>query len=954
MGAEREKLMSTKLYYIERASMLQRTEQASRTSLLSKATEIFNRAESIDSRGVWTTVVRGSLNLAASKNPDAIKAFMHALNEDSANAAALVGLGSAQLRTNDYKGALKTYQKILSLYPTMQPDPRLAIGVCYHRLQMADEASAAFTRAVEIDPRNSDALALLARVEWNQARADGNAELLEQAIERVKAAFESNKKNSSVLNLVGEGMYFKGLYQKAELVAKAAIANTDSASLKAEAQGILAKSFHAQGKFAEASEMYSKATDVGPSSIPYIFGLGQMHIQNGEHQKALDCFEKILAKDPENLEALKKVASVCADHPKFADKSLFFFGKLQALIRKFNGEDTKADEENAVIFPDPVMQMELAKIYEGINLKTALKGYLNALSILETQDSTASAIEVLNNIGALYHRDAQTTDDYELAKSYYLRALAAIDASKNAQPEKADLKITVRYNMARLDEHIGNFEKAAAEYHSIVDEHPSYYDCYLRLAAMAPNFEESRGYIRKGLVVDRKSCLLMLGSSFYDDASNKLNLREARKTFEEVLQKADKHDHFALCSIGNIYLVISRIDSKLKETHIKRALEFFDKAVRVDSKNVFGAAGVGICLAELGHFERAREVFTQVLEGSVNMPPVSIGLAHVLTELGQPKLAIMHYERVLKKSNEKAYILQCLARANYIVAKSEKDPAAMRQSLLCIQRAIRMEPGKHALWYDLALVKQQYAQVMNDQPADRRTVGELKTALVGLQLSQRQAVPISVKTVTLTEKKRLFAYLGDKKDSHGYDAKLARERASYSKDLQRLSEKKIHETSVLEEQQIERLQAIKLEQQRVERSQMEAERARQEKLQKEREEIERARREIMQKVKEDNRKERELKEQAEEEEAKRPAKRKKQEGDSDTDGHSDAHAVDRDEERKEKKTRRKKKEGTDEGKERKGRKREKEREAMDVADQELTRLGRPSGLSKAIVDSDDE
>ncbi|KAJ3212608.1 hypothetical protein HDU82_008830, partial [Entophlyctis luteolus] len=427
MGAEREKLMSTKLYYIERASMLQRTEQASRTSLLSKATEIFNRAESIDSRGVWTTVVRGSLNLAASKNPDAIKAFMHALNEDSANAAALVGLGSAQLRTNDYKGALKTYQKILSLYPTMQPDPRLAIGVCYHRLQMADEASAAFTRAVEIDPRNSDALALLARVEWNQARADGNAELLEQAIERVKAAFESNKKNSSVLNLVGEGMYFKGLYQKAELVAKAAIANTDSASLKAEAQGILAKSFHAQGKFAEASEMYSKATDVGPSSIPYIFGLGQMHIQNGEHQKALDCFEKILAKDPENLEALK------------------------ALIRKFNGEDTKADEENAVIFPDPVMQMELAKIYEGINLKTALKGYLNALSILETQDSTASAIEVLNNIGALYHRDAQTTDDYELAKSYYLRALAAIDASKNAQPEKADLKITVRYNMARLD-----------------------------------------------------------------------------------------------------------------------------------------------------------------------------------------------------------------------------------------------------------------------------------------------------------------------------------------------------------------------------------------------------------------------------------------------------------------------------------------------------------------------
>jgi RNA polymerase-associated protein CTR9 len=73
---------------------------------------------------------------------------------------------------------------------------------------------------------------------------------------------------------------------------------------------------------------------------------------------------------------------------------------------------------------------------------------------------------------------------------------------------------------------------------------------------------EAREIIRKVFNVDRKAALLMLGVSLFEDTSDKGNLRESRKTFEEVLQKIDKHNNYALCSIGNIYLVIAKHDHK--------------------------------------------------------------------------------------------------------------------------------------------------------------------------------------------------------------------------------------------------------------------------------------------------------------------------------------------------------------------------------------------------------
>ena len=41
-------------------------------------------------------------------------------------------------------------------------------------------------------------------------------------------------------------------------------------------------------------------------------------------------------------------------------------------------------------------------------------------------------------------------------------------------------------------------------------------------------------------------------------------------------------------------------------------VEFFDKVLRLDGYNVIGATGAGICLAEMGKYTEAKEIFTQV------------------------------------------------------------------------------------------------------------------------------------------------------------------------------------------------------------------------------------------------------------------------------------------------------------------------------------------------------
>lgn len=53
-------------------------------------------------------------------------------------------------RRKNYRLSLEFYQKILMIQPDIDPDVRIPIGICFLKLDMDEEATLAFSRALEL------------------------------------------------------------------------------------------------------------------------------------------------------------------------------------------------------------------------------------------------------------------------------------------------------------------------------------------------------------------------------------------------------------------------------------------------------------------------------------------------------------------------------------------------------------------------------------------------------------------------------------------------------------------------------------------------------------------------------------------------------------------------------------------------------------------------------------
>ena len=118
----------------------------------------------------------------------------------------------------------------------------------------------------------------------------------------------------------------------------------------------------------------------------------------------------------------------------------------------------------------------------------------------------------------------------------------------------------------------------------------------------------------------------------------------------------------------------------------------------------------------------------------------------------------------------------------------------MRNAKKLIQRAIHASPADKSLYFNLALIEQQLAQVLNDQSSENRSLDALKAVLQDIEVSSRFF-------------KFLAAAAPD--PSLKYDVARAKERAAFCNTVRKVSEKKIHEAEVLQRQREERLREIR-------------------------------------------------------------------------------------------------------------------------------------------------
>ena len=470
-----------------------------------------------------------------------------------------------------------------------------------------------------------DALLGTALLELN----NDDKEVQQHGLHRLEAAYKLDAQNAMVLNLLANH-FFQRWRTSEDLdtvrsLAMAAFHRTASDEIRGESCYHLARTFHVQDDYEQAFQYYYQASKLVPEFSLAQFGLGQMYIHKGDLSLAMSSFEKVLAVEPDNYESLKVLGSLYRNVASKKAKAVEYLTKVT--------EQTPDDLEAWI---------ELGELQESVDPVAALKAYETAARILTDQVGVTVPPELVANMGVLSYMSG----DYAEAERRFREALSACEGLGAASEETGHLlpmAVTVRYDLARTLEALRKTREAEGLYRQILKEHPNYVDCYLRLGCI----EFARGHVFEasdlfkdalGVREDLPDAWSLLASIHL----SKNELRPGRKKIERILTHSNKHDAYALVALGNVYCMTAKHEQNkdVANSLYKKALEFYQKVLNLHSKNIYGAHGIGVVLAEKGLYNQAKEVFLQVREAASDYPDVLTNLAHVYVEMGQCANAI--------------------------------------------------------------------------------------------------------------------------------------------------------------------------------------------------------------------------------------------------------------------------------------------------------------------------
>ncbi|KND04495.1 uncharacterized protein SPPG_00223 [Spizellomyces punctatus DAOM BR117] len=890
-------------YYIETAKSLpadseyanDNPDRLTANQCILQATELLNEALSLDNQDVYAIVASGNIRLVRREYDEASNSFQGALSRDSTCVPALLGEASVRCLKGDFDKALELYQKVLSIKPDLQPDVRVPIGICYYKLGATTQSRKALERALQLDPNNADALILLAILDWNVCRgpeavSDDKRRLSTSANAKLLKVYRTNKRHPLLACQMAYRKLLRKEYTECIRYADMVLQRTDVTRLRAEGLTCKARALQAMRKYNEALQLFEKAAALDPSSVSILYGLAAMQIFKGQTENACQTLERILQKEPQNTEAMMRLVSLYAQMPTRRTTAVELFDKFSRSSGGGHSLDTLDSNKDEDAVDDPNVLIDVGRALESASIKRSASLYRRSLEKLQARGIQIPP-ELYNNMAVLHQLLAESTEDAtrksvenikdgvqangstdanseprtkdELlisADKFYNLALSAAnqsDVGDGFRRAATMTKATVQYNQARLLEAKGELRQAVDAYKQILEQYPAYTDARLRLGAIycdEGRFEDALEHFK--LVADadpqHAESRLLIGRA----CSLAGKRVEAKRAFDSVLKSIDNQNIYALCALGNVQVGLARSaarqDPKERDELIVRAHRLYDAALKHDPKCVQAAIGMGILFTEVGQLRDAYTIFSQVEQATGDLPSAALNLAHILLALDEKdaKIAIPLYEKALKKGfGQDSYVLQSLARAYYILARERKDDAAMHSALQWVQKAAKLNPSDAAIFFNLALVKQHMAVVLNDQPIERRNLAAMHRATEGIETAEK-----------------IFTALASRDPEHrpNYNITHAMHRKTYCKDVRKLSEKKIHETATLERQREERKERIREEQRLREEQKLQKEREEQELRRHQEEERERRRAEIQAKLQEDMARSRQLDEEEKE------------------------------------------------------------------------------------------
>ncbi|THU59695.1 hypothetical protein C4D60_Mb07t04760 [Musa balbisiana] len=831
------------------------TKQRDKEEHFISATQYYNRASRIDAHEPYTWIGKGQLYVAKGELQTASESFRIALVEDPNCVPALLGQGgvnAAYLSKCDWL-ALVGIEIVLYRVNWYIPIYLAASVIWAYKVTILEsEREEHYKKAMDsyrsslefykLDPDNVEALVALGVMDLQTNEAHG----IKKGMEKMQGAFEIHPYCPMALNCLANHFFFTGQHFLVEQLTETALAVSSHGLMKAHSYYNLARSYHSKGDFEKALRYYMASVketskpqefvlpyyDYAILPIPTVLekhfrwtpdpgtkmlsSLGQVQLKLGDFKSSLLSFEKVLEVHPENCESLKAVGHIYSQ-----------LGEIDKAVETFR-KATRIDPKDSVAFT------ELGELLISSDAGAALDVFKTARNLIK-KGGQEVPIELMNNIGVLYFEKGE----FELAEQTFKEALGDgiwISFLTGSIDRSAYYSFQLLVGYACLSgEHflIGatsikvcegkcgiyrQYIDIDREIHEIVSDslgiyflYPDYVDAYLRLTAMAKarnNIQLSIELITDALKVDDKcpNALSMLG-----DLELKIDdWVKAKDTFRAAKDATDGKDSYATLALGNWnYFAAIRNEKrgpKLEATHLEKAKELYTKVLMQHPSNLYAANGAAIVLAEKGHFDVSKDIFTQVQEAAsgsvfVQMPDVWVNLAHVYFAQGHFALAAKMYQNCLRKFyyNTDTHVLQYLARTHYEAEQWQE----CKKTLL---RAIHLAPSNYTLRFDAGVAMQKFSA--STLQKTKRTADEKHRehlAVLSLSSLYYEALLHELVRSTVTELKNavcIFSQLSAASiyHSHGFDEKKLETHVEYCKHL--LDAAKVHcEAAEREEQQ---------------------------------------------------------------------------------------------------------------------------------------------------------
>jgi tetratricopeptide (TPR) repeat protein len=605
-------------------------------------------------------LARFSRGLIAEYNrdfPTALSNYQAAVKFDPNNEDLLLRIAIGLLQEKKLDEALALVEDLSRRHPESER-AQLVLALLYRAADKNEQVEKVYRRLIEMAPTKPEVYVELASLYVNDQREAQAVKLLDQGLRK-------STNHVDLLRMLG-GIYLRRL--------------TDDKRKADESKNRQL-----------AIRTLEQAADIATNDLPILFQLGDLYIRDQRASKAVECFERIEAIDPDNLQIRQKLAMSFLAMGD-SDKAIASLEELSlkspgnALLYSYLGElySEKGDKDRAAtnfvkaaeIRPqDPTPVLKLALLQVDADPARAIRTLSEGLGRIPDDPRL---IEML----AYVHF---TQKDYTNAVEYFAKAEQVILKTR----EKERINPTFFFNFAIARQMAGQLDEAAALLNRAFSRNPAYLDAYLQYA-----FRQKDDAVRQSAITilervgqsqpDQPTVYVYLGllnsylksykaaiAAFEKAAS----LVEDSPQKEEVL---DAHFYFwfaAACEreggferAEELFSRCIELDPEYAEAYnylaymwaekgikLERALDYIQKALKLNPSSGAFIDTLGWIHYMRGEYKDAFKEINRAAEIIPDDPTIVEHLGDVLYKLGDEEQALPHWQRsfVLDPENEK-------------------------------------------------------------------------------------------------------------------------------------------------------------------------------------------------------------------------------------------------------------------------------------------------------------